>query len=106
MSAPDGYLISSGAAMPPRFPNYPHCLALLPAGLSVDQVGDPGQQVAGIFLIDAGCAAGAMNDSSLDRYVTAKTPVFLFATRAKDLRPFLRRSDAFKRRGALLEVVA
>lgn len=106
MSAPDAYLISSSDAMPPRFPDYPHCLALLPAGLSVEQVGNPGQQVAGIFLIDPDCAAVAMNDSSLDRYITAKTPVFLYATRAKDLRPFFRRSDAFKRRGARLEVVA
>ena len=106
MSIPDAYLISSGVKMPPRFPDHPYNIALLPTGMSLDQVGDPGAQVAGIFLIDPDCAAVAMNDSALNRYITAKTPVFFCATRAKDLRPFLRRSDAFKQRGARLEVVA
>lgn len=106
MSRPDCVALMWGTAIPPRFTSHPYCIALLPIGLTVDQVGDPDQRVAGIFLVDPDCAGVALNDPAVDEYLKSKTPVFVFATRPRDLRPFLRRGEAFRRRGTTIEVMS
>lgn len=105
MSRPDAIALCWGK-LPPRFSGYPHSIVLLPMGVTLEQVGGPDRHTAGIFLIDPDCAELALNDAALDAYISARVPVFLFASRPRDLRPFLRRADAFRRRGITIEVVA
>ena len=104
MSAPDHIAIVTGQ-IPTRRPSHPHGLALLPIGVAVADVGGPGQRFVGVFLVDPDCAALAMNDDALDRYIRTKKPVFIHASRARDLRPFMRRAEQFRRRGFSVEVL-
>lgn len=105
MSLPDRIAVVTGDQIPTRFPTHPHSLALLPVGVSIDEVGAPGQQFCGVFLVDPDCAGIALNDSALDGYIKAKRPIFIHAARARDLRPFFRRAEQFGRRGVVLEVL-
>ena len=105
MSFPDYVAFSVGSTIPLRYEGFPHGLALLPHGITIADVGDPGHRFAGVFLIDPDCAGMALNDSSLDHYIRAKKPIFLFAVRARDLRPFLKRADGFRRRGVTVEAI-
>lgn len=105
MSVPDHIAIITGDKIPTRFPTHPHSLALLPVGVSVDEVGAPGQQFCGVFLVDPDCAGIALNDDALDGYIKARRPVFIHATRPRDLRPFLRRVEQFRRCGVVVEVL-
>jgi hypothetical protein len=105
VSVPDHIAIIAGAGVIQQFASHPHSLALLPAGVSIEDVGEPGHRFAGVFLIDADCAGIALNDDALDRYIRSRTPVFIHAARARDLRPFLRRREQFRRRGVVVEVL-
>ena len=103
MSLPD--YISIGHAIPPKYSEYPHAIALLPPGVTLEDVGDPGHRFAGIFLVDPDCAGMALNDPAFEHYIATKTPVFVYAARARDLRPFLRRAEAFRRRDVSVEAI-
>jgi len=106
MSVPDRIAIVTGDQIPTRFPTHPHILALLPTGVTADQVGTPGHRFCGVFLVDPDCAGIALNDDALDNCFKPKQPVFVHATRARDLRPFLRRAEQFGRHGVVVEMLS
>jgi hypothetical protein len=101
MSAPDYLFLVPRAGVLPQMDGFPHRLALLPNGASLGALG--WQSAA--FLIEPDCAREALNDPALEGYLTAKVPVLFFARRARDLRPVLRRTEALRARGYLVEVL-
>lgn len=105
MSVPDYISVTSGPVVIPRYADHPRAVAILPIGVGIDDVGGPGQRIAGIFLVDPDCAGQALNDTALDAYLRARTPILIFAARARDLRPFLRRAEAFRARGMTIETM-
>ncbi len=58
------------------------------------------------FLVEPGCARDALNDPALDGYLRVNLPVLIYARRACDLRPFLRRANSFLSLGYAVEVLA
>jgi hypothetical protein len=98
MSIPD-YIVISRNETHVRFDGFQHRLVLRP----ISDAGRSGQ--SGAFLIEPGCAPVTLNDPALDAYLKAKIPVLLFARKARDLRPFLRRSESFVQRGFRIEAM-
>lgn len=105
MSLPDYILLARDGDIPPRFPDFPHAIALLPAGISVDHLGTESARRCCCFLVDHDCAHVALSDPALAEYLAQRLPVILYAQRRRDLKPFLRRSDAFKARGYSVAVM-
>jgi hypothetical protein len=96
-------LIRSGSP-PPRPRGFDHRLALVPIGMHVNDIYLT-PTVSAIFLVDQVCASQVLNDLAFVEYLSRRMPVLLCASRARDLRPFLRRADAFRMRGFVLEVL-
>jgi hypothetical protein len=105
VSLPDYVMLCRGGDVPPRIDGFPHRLALLPAGVGVDDLGEAGCRQSGVFLIEPDCAHEALSDPAFDAYLRAKVPVLLYGRRARDLRPMLRRIEAFRARGYSAEVL-
>ncbi len=99
MSLPD-YMVISRDPAPPNIDGFSHSLILRPIDPATARQG----QSAG-FMIEPDCGRDALNDPALDGYLKASMPVLIFARRARDLRPFLRRADSFRDRGYAVEVV-
>jgi hypothetical protein len=91
--------------MPPRIDGFQHRLALLPAGIGLGGLGEIRSRQSGVFLIEPACAHEALSDPAFDTYLKAKVPVLLYGRRARDLRPILRRTEAFRARGYSVEVL-
>jgi hypothetical protein len=83
---------------------FDHRLALLPVGMHLNDIYSA-STVSGMFLIDPDCGNQVLNDPAFGTYLKERMPVLLCATRARDLRPFLRRADSFRQRGFVLELV-
>ena len=92
------YICLAKPQIPPRFRDYPHRLALLPGGMTLEKLGSA-PHVCGCFLIDTGCGSATLNEPALAGYLTARVPILLHAQRPKDLRPFLKRAAVFRARG-------
>ncbi len=98
------FLAPNGADLPLRFPGFPYRLALVPNEYSL-AVLRASPRCWAMFLIEPSCAAEVLNGVALGEYLTGGVPVVLHARRARDLRPFLRRAGAFKRRGYSAQVM-
>jgi hypothetical protein len=83
----------------PQFIEFPHRLVLRPKGIRA-----AGNDVSAAFLVDPDCGLDVLNSAALAEYLKRRIPVLIQAQRARDLRPFLRRQDSFRRRGYLIEV--
>ena len=94
----------NGVDLPLRFPGFPYRLALVPNEYSI-AVLRVSPRCWAMFLIEPDCAAEVLYGSALGDYLARGVPVVLHARRARDLRPFLRRAEAFKRRGFSVEVM-
>jgi hypothetical protein len=105
MSLPDYMVLCRGGDVPPRIDGFSHRLALLPAGVAIGNLGGAECRQSGVFLIEPDCAHEALSDPAFDAYLRAKVPVLLYARRARDLRPMLRRAEAFRARGYAAEVL-
>jgi hypothetical protein len=105
MSLPDAILLFVGADVPMRIPSHPHRAVLLPDGITATELGTAGHRTSALFLIDADCAHVTMSDLSFEQYLKSRTPILLCAQRARDLRAFFRRVDAFQKRGYALEMM-
>jgi hypothetical protein len=105
MSFPDYAILCRGSDVPPRIDGFPHRLALLPVGLGMDDLGGVGCRPSGAFLIEPDCAHEALSDPAFDTYLRAKVPVLVYGRRARDLRPMLRRTEAFRARSYAVEVL-
>lgn len=105
MSLPDCLLFIPADRMPPQIDGFPHRLALLPVGTTIANLGGPDRHASAIFLVEPDCARDALNDPAFDGYLQHKVAVLVYARRAGDLRPFLKRADAFRRGGYAGEVV-
>jgi hypothetical protein len=105
LSLPDYILLARDGNIPPRFPDFPHAVALLPSGIGVDQLGTEAARSCCCFLVDPDCAHVALNDPALSAYLVERLPVIVSAQRRRDLKPFLRRADAFRARGYSVEVM-
>ena len=53
MSIPDAVILYCGTDVPPEFEVLPRCLALLPTGLSSDDLGDDVSQQTGGLVVDS-----------------------------------------------------
>lgn len=100
---PDFVAISYPPCLP-RWPGFPHRLALLPAGHTFDELLATPRSWA-TFLIEPDSAGEVLNGAALNAYLGACVPIVLQARRARDLRPFLRRVEAFRRRGYEAEML-
>jgi hypothetical protein len=83
----------------PQFIEFPHRLVLRPEGVSA-----AAGPVSATFLVDRNCGNDVLNGYALTEYLKQRVPVLIQAQRPRDLRPFLRRQDSFRRRGYLVEV--
>jgi hypothetical protein len=99
MSPPDYLLLLGEEDIPPRIAGFPHRLALLPVGTTIADLGQADCRCSGIFLIEPDCAHFALSDPAFDHYLKCRVPILVYSRRPRDLRPFLRRSDALKQRG-------
>ena len=104
MSDPDCLLFIPAERMPPRIDGFPHRLLLLPGGTTVANLGAPDRHASAIWLLEPDCAREALNDPAFNSYLQHKVAVLVYARRGRDLRPFLKRADAFRRRGYAAEV--
>lgn len=93
------YAILYNPAVPLRFSGYRHRLMLRPDGVAFSEA-----PVSAAFLIDADCGFDVLNSPGLAVYIKQRVLILIQAQRAKDLRPFLRRSESFRRRGFVIEV--
>ncbi len=98
------YLYLSKDLVPPQFRGFPHRLALLPAGVTLETIGSA-PHVAAAFLIDVDCGFDLLNGAALAGYLAERVPVLLHAERRRDLKPFRRRAAVFKARGYVLTEV-
>ncbi len=98
-------LVPDPANMPAIWPGFPHRLALLPDGRTLDEL-RAAPCLWGIFLMEPGSMGDVLNGTALPGYLKARAPVVIHARRARDLRPFLRRADALARRGYTMEVLS
>jgi hypothetical protein len=101
VSFPDYVMLCRRGDALPQVDGFPHRLVLLPNGTSLADLG----QQSGVFLIEPDCAHEALSDPAFDVYLRAKVPVLLYGRRARDLRPMLRRTEAFRSRGYAVEVL-
>jgi hypothetical protein len=106
MSAPDHVFLLGEEDIPPRIAGFPHRLALLPVGTAIADLGQAECRCSGIFLIEPDCAHFALSDPAFDHYLKRRLPILVYSRRPRDLRPFLRRSEALKQRGYGVEAVS
>ncbi len=103
MSLPDYLVLAPDGALPPGIDGFPHRIVLLPSGTDAAKLS--AVHHSGAFLIEPECAREALNDNALDLYIQKRMAVWFYARRARDLRPILRRAEAFRARGYALEVL-
>jgi hypothetical protein len=102
---PDHIILCAGANVPLRLGDWPHRLALLSPGIAAADLGEVGCWMVGMILIDPDCAHAALNDRAFGEYLTARLPILFYAQRARDLRPIMRRGEAFRARGYVVEML-
>lgn len=104
MIDPPDYIVMARPGAFPRWPDFPHCLLLLPEGRTAASVlNEPG--FSAVYLVEHDAGSDALNSAALEGYIASRVPLRFYARRARDLRPILRRREAMQRRGWLVEVV-
>ena len=98
------YVLFRDRDIPPRFSTHPHRLALLPDGLTLEQLGTVAH-VSACYLVDADCSHDTLNEGAFAGYVKHRVPILIHCQFARDLRPFKKRAASFAARGYSMVVV-
>lgn len=105
MSLPD-YALLCPHRVPKQFDGFPARMALLPNGMTLAGFEAHKPPMAAAFLIERDCGNEVLNDPALDRYLQLGFPVLLHARRGRDMRPIMRRTPSFLKRGYTVEVLS
>ncbi len=96
------FLAITPTGQPYRVDGFPFALALVPAGATIPGIS---ADITAGFMIEPDCAMQALNDPAFGQYLRLGVAIAIYARRARDLRPFLRRREAFRRRSYAIEVL-
>ncbi|MBV8095011.1 MAG: hypothetical protein JO110_17640 [Acetobacteraceae bacterium] len=101
---PDYVVLADPSLLPLPVGGFPHRIALLPGETTLEMVRAERGFIA-TFLVEPDCSDEALNSRALTEYLDRRIAVLVYARRARELRPFLRREDRFKARGYTLTVL-
>ena len=95
---PDYVVLADPSLLPLPVAGFPHRIALLPGETTLEMVLAERGFIA-TFLVEPDCSDEALNSRALTEYLDRRIAVLVYARRACDLRPFLRRAERFQARG-------